>query len=165
MWVAAFVVSECGWISASRGWTTPGSETSRIWQTPLVTQVSLYHEEMGLLLVCHDAVDFHENIYVREISVENLRPRPREIRLFFVQDFNISGNDVGDTAAYDPKTHGVVHYKGARYFLAGGCTSQSEGLNQFAVGQKRISGKEGTFKDAEDGELSGSSVAQGSVDS
>ncbi len=39
------------------------------------------------------------------------------------------------------------------------------GLSQYAVGQKGISDKEGTFRDAEDGLLSGNLIAQGSVDS
>jgi glucoamylase len=138
----------------------------------LITDVTLYHEGLGILLVCRDAVDFHEDVYLREISVENMRPRSREIRLFFHQDFNLYGNNVGDTAAFDPKTGGVVHYKAARYFLTSGCilgsdgcVKGSEGLAQFAVGQKGFAGKEGTFRDAEDGLLSGNTIAQGSVDS
>ncbi len=43
--------------------------------------------------------------------MENLQPEKREIRLFFTNDFDISGNSVGDTAAFDPKTGGIVHYK------------------------------------------------------
>jgi GH15 family glucan-1,4-alpha-glucosidase len=131
----------------------------------LVTQVSLYHEGIGLILSCRDAVDFHENIYLREVVVENLAPRQRDVRLFFTQDFNISGNDVGDTAAFDPVSGGVVHYKGSRYFLINGVPEGGKGPSQFAVGQKGIGGKEGTFKDAEDGLLSGNPIAQGSVDS
>jgi len=131
----------------------------------LVTQVSLYHKDMELLLVCRDAVDFHEDVYVREISIENMSSHAREIRLFFVQDFDISGNSVGDTAALDPITGGVVHYKGTRYFLANGCGATNGGISQSATGQKGIEGKEGTFKDAEDGVLSGNPIAQGSVDS
>jgi glucoamylase len=131
----------------------------------LVTEVGLFHKDMQVLLTCQDAVDFHENVLIREIFVENLSPHAREIRLFFSNDFNISGNDVGDTAALDPKTGAIVHYKAARYFLIGGRCEESEGLSQFAVGQKGIGGKEGTFKDAEDGELSGNPIAQGTVDS
>jgi len=131
----------------------------------LVTQVNLYHEGLALLLVCRDAVDFHENVYLREISVENLKARKREVRLFFSQDLNISGNNVGDTAAFDPTSMAVVHYKGSRYFLVNGFAENSEGLSQYAVGQKGIGGREGTFRDAEDGQLSGSPIAQGSVDS
>src|SRR3990167_5418267 len=81
----------------------------------MVTQVNLFHDELGVLLTCRDAVDFHENIYLREVVVENLRPAARDIRLFFAQSFNISGNRVGDTAAFDPETGGIVHYKGSRY--------------------------------------------------
>jgi GH15 family glucan-1,4-alpha-glucosidase len=131
----------------------------------LVTQVSLYHEGLALLMSCSDAVDFHENIYLRKIIVENLAPRSREIRLFFSQDFNISANDVGDTAAFDPASGGVVHYKGSRYFLINGFVDGENEIFQFAVGQKGFGGKEGTFKDAEDGLLSGNLIAQGSVDS
>ncbi|PIV28519.1 MAG: glycoside hydrolase family 15, partial [Anaerolineae bacterium CG03_land_8_20_14_0_80_58_20] len=38
------------------------------------------------------------------------------------------------------------------------------GLDQWAVGVKELGGKEGTWRDAEDGWLSGNAVAQGSVD-
>jgi GH15 family glucan-1,4-alpha-glucosidase len=131
----------------------------------LVTLVSLYHQGLGLLLSCRDTVDFHESIYLREITLENLQPNPREIRLFFSQDFNISGNSVGDTAAFDPTSGGVVHYKGYRYFLTNASPSDLKGFSQFATGQKHTGGKEGTYRDAEDGLLSGNPIAQGSVDS
>jgi GH15 family glucan-1,4-alpha-glucosidase len=131
----------------------------------LVTRVDLYNGELGLISTCRDAVDFHENIYLREIMVENLFPERRQVELFFTHDFDISGNSIGDTAAFDPKTGGVVHYKGPRYFLINGRTEESEKISQFAVGVKKVGGKEGTFRDAEDGKLSGNTVAQGSVDS
>jgi GH15 family glucan-1,4-alpha-glucosidase len=131
----------------------------------LVTNVSLYHRDLGVLMTCHDAVDFHEDVFLREVTVENLFPERRHIELFFGQDFDISGNSVGDTAAYDPLTGGVIAYKGSRYFLIDGLTEQSEQLSQFAVGLKKVGGREGTFRDAEDGMLSGNTIAQGSVDS
>jgi GH15 family glucan-1,4-alpha-glucosidase len=154
------------WVENQFSWVGPGWKRDlRYLPDTLVTQVSLYHKDFGLLLNCQDAVDFHENICLREVSVENMIPRPREIRLFFSHDFNISGNDVGDTAAFDPLSGAVVHYKGARYFLINGFTVPGKGLSQFAVGQKGIGGREGTFRDAEDGLLSGNPIAQGSVDS
>ena len=131
----------------------------------LVTSVTLHHRELALMLLCRDAVDFHENIYLREIEVQNLASQQREVRLFFGQDFSISGNSVGDTAAFDPETGGVVHYKGARYFLANAAVGGGEVVAQFAVGQKDHNGLEGTFRDAEDGTLSGNAIAQGAVDS
>lgn len=115
----------------------------------LVTSASLYHQDLGLLLTCRDAVDFHENVFLREVAVENFHPQKRRIELFFSQDFDISGNSVGDTAAYDPEAKGIVHYKGSRYFLISGLTEQSEDLSQFAVGLKKVGGREGTYKDAD----------------
>lgn len=131
----------------------------------LVTDVNLYNEALGILLRCNDAVDFHENVFVRKMSIENFHEKKREIRVFFASDFSISGNDVGDTAAFDPKTGGIVHYKDDIYFLVNGKTEGSDGLTGFAVGQKGLGGLEGTYRDAEDGKLSGNPIAQGAVDS
>ena len=131
----------------------------------MVTEVRLHHPDMEFSLVCRDAVDFHEDIYLKEITVENLAPRPREVRLFFHLDLGIAGNDLGDTAGFDPKTGAVIHYKGPRYFLISGLGPGGAGLSQYAVGQKGFADKEGTFRDAEDGLLSGNLIAQGSVDS
>lgn len=131
----------------------------------LVTQVSLSHPDFPLALTCRDAVDFHENIYLREIEVQNLVSEKRSVEIFLCQDFDLYGNSVGDTAAYDPRSGGLLHYKASRYFLVNGCSRTLDRLSQFAVGNKGTGGKEGTFKDAEDGKLSGNPIAQGSVDS
>ncbi|MDQ6825901.1 MAG: glycoside hydrolase family 15 protein, partial [Candidatus Eremiobacteraeota bacterium] len=55
-------------------------------------------------------------------------------------------------------------YKDARYFLAGGIGANGA-LDQFAVGQKEFNHQQGTWRDAEDGLLSGNPITQGSVDS
>src|SRR6266568_6937181 len=81
------------WVAGRFSWVGPEWERDlRYAADTLVTQVSLYQRELGVLLVCRDAVDFHENIYLREVTIENLHPEEREIRLFFGQDFNIGGN-------------------------------------------------------------------------
>lgn len=154
------------WVDGSFSWVGEGWERElRYAEDTLVTEVTLFSTELMLRLRCRDTVDFHEDVYLREILVENLSQEPREVRLFFHLDLGISGNSVGDTAAFDPKTKGVVHYKGSRYFLASGCVEGGDSLDQFATGQKATDGRLGTFKDAEDGELSGNPIAQGSVDS
>ena len=58
----------------------------------------------------------------------------------------------------------IIHYKRNRYFLIGG-SAQKKGLHQFATGYKEQPGREGTWRDAEDGLLEGNTIAQGSVDS
>ena len=135
----------------------------------MVTQVRLHHPDLALTLVCQDAVDFHENLYLRQIVVHDEAGRRREVRLFFAHDFHISGTEVGDSAYYEPERRAVFHYKGKRWFLVNGARVEGEGwtlgLDQWAVGIKEAQGKEGTWRDAEDGHLSGNAVAQGSVDS
>jgi glucoamylase len=154
------------WVEDRFSWVGPEWKKDLLYRdTTLTTEVNLYHPGLEILLTCHDAVDFHEDIFVREIRVENMANRSREVRLFFSHDFEISGNSVGDTAAFDPKTNGIIHYKGARYFLANGSSAEHPVPHQFAVGQKNTREREGTFRDAEDGLLSGNTIAQGSVDS
>lgn len=69
------------WVDNQFSWVGPGWKRDlRYLPDTLVTQVSLYHKDFGLLLSCRDAVDFHENIYLRVISVENMTPRQREVR-------------------------------------------------------------------------------------
>ncbi len=135
----------------------------------LVTEVTLQHPDLGLRLVCHDAVDFHEDLYLRQVIVHNEVDREREVRLFFAQDFHIGGREVGDSAYYEPERRAVFHYKGKRWFMINAATGGPDewkiGVDQWAVGLKEVGGREGTWRDAEDGSLSGNAVAQGSVDS
>ena len=131
----------------------------------LVSHAVLRNPDLALELVCADAVDFHLNVYLRHVLVRNLAATPRAVRLFLHHDFNVLGNDVGDTAYFDPATRSVIHYKGARYFLANCCGPDACGIASFATGVKGRQGFEGTYRDADDGQLSGNPIAQGSVDS
>ena len=131
----------------------------------LVTQVVWTHPVRGLRLLFNDAVDFHENVHLRRITVSDAAGRKRMIRLFFGFDFSIGGNDIGDTVALRPETGCLVHYKHDRYFLMNALLCGRAGFDQCATGNKRRQAFEGTWKDAEDGVLSGNPIAQGSVDS
>ena len=130
----------------------------------LVSVARLRHEGMGLELECSDTVHYQENVFLRRVLVTNLRARPREIRLFFHQDFSIDETDVGDTAVYDPAAGLLYHYKRDRYFMVNGASAQG-GIFEYATGVKRFHGAEGTWRDAEDGHLEGNPISQGSVDS
>lgn len=125
----------------------------------LVTNVELTHDELGLRLCINDLVDFEENIYLKKVVVENLWEEERSIRLFFTHAFHIYGNEIGDTAAFMPENNSLVHFKRERYFLINTFANHKYGIDQFATGNT------GTWKDAEDGVLSGNPIAQGSVDS
>jgi len=156
-----YVGGQFRWVERAQGWSIAiGYEPDS-----LVGRVEARHDDLGLGLVASDVVDFHETLYVREIVVHNLRPEPREVRLFFHHDLAISNTAVGDTALLDPIARGLVHFKGRRYFLANVLVGESAGAAQWATGQKGVNGREGTFRDAEDGTLSGNAIAQGTVDS
>jgi GH15 family glucan-1,4-alpha-glucosidase len=132
----------------------------------LVGDTALHNARLGLRLRCRDAVDFDRNLYFKEVTAEDELGRDRDIRIFQHFDAHLFGNEVGDSAFYDPRSQAIVHYKGRRAFLISGTAGgHSFGLTSFAIGQKDAPGKEGTWRDAEDGVLSRNPVAQGSIDS
>jgi oligosaccharide amylase len=129
----------------------------------LVTNVRLVNDRLRVEITSNDAVDSHENIFIRRIRLHNKGSAKREFRLFFHQDFYISESEVGDTAYFDPETEALIHYKGQRYFLIS--TDAPTGVETFATGRKAFKGAEGTWRDAEDGVLSEGAITEGSVDS
>src|SRR5207244_2472109 len=80
-------------------------------------------------------------------------------------DFHIRGYEVGDTALHAPETQALIHYQDDRYFLMNCAVGGDIGVRRYACGTKEVAGAEGTWRDAEDGELQGNPIAQGSVDS
>jgi len=148
------------WVSREHGW----SITQQYQNDTLVSSVVFENVGLQVRISYSEAVDFNECIFLRKINVSNLASTDRDIRLFFHHDFNILGNSVGDTAAVDPQSGGIIHYKQNRYFLINGM-DDSGSIHQVAVGRKNSSLYEGTYKDAEDGRLSGNPISQGSVDS
>ncbi len=154
------------WANGRFAWVGEGWNIELFYDADtLVTSATLHHPGLRVFLHSRDVVDFHENVLVRKVTVDNLAPEARDIRLFFCSHLSIYGNSVGDTAAFDPKSGGIVHYKASRYFLVNGRAESSLGPDAYAVGQTGLGGKEGTYRDAEDGTLSGNPIAQGSVDS
>src|SRR2546430_17215771 len=65
---------------------------------------------------------------------------------------------------YYPAVKGLVAYKGQRCFAACGQVGDRIGLDGYACGKKDVGGAQGTWRDAEDGELGNNPIEQGSVD-
>jgi glucoamylase len=131
----------------------------------LVTDVVCESEEIGIRLNCYDAVDADANVYVRKIVVRNTRNEKRDIKLFLHHDLGLYGNAVGDTAMFDPDSRSIIHYKARRYVLINASCDGEAGISEYTCGRSGIAGAEGTWRDAEDGELSMMAIAQGAVDS
>jgi len=127
----------------------------------LVTAVRLKNETLGVELVCNDTVASHDNTFLRRVRVTSLRTSRADFRVFLHHDLRIYENAFGDTAYFDPETQGLIHYKKHRYFLI----NTEPHFDTFATGRKAFKGQEGTWRDAEDGNLQAGVITEGSVDS
>lgn len=151
------------WVDGEFSWISSDAWTRQLRYLPetLVTAVTLTNESLGIEINCNDTVASHENLFLRRVEVRNLRDTVRSIRVFLHHDFRIYENAVGDTAFYDPDSLALVHYKKHRYFLI----NTLPHFDAFATGRKAFGDQEGTWRDAEDGELRGGAITEGSVDS
>ena len=151
------------WVDGDFSWTSSedwSRELSYRYET-LVTDVRLINKRIGISVECSDTVASHENIFLRCIRVTNLTDSARSVRAFLHNDFRLYESKVGDTVYYDPETHSLIHYQKNRYFLI----NTEPHFDSFATGRKDFRGQEGTWRDAEDGELQGGAITEGSVDS
>ncbi len=151
------------WVDGQFSWifSDAWSRSLRYVPDTLVTDVLLINSTLGIEITCNDTVAGSENIYLRRVSVKDTTGTSRNIRVFLHQDFRIYENNVGDTAFYDPDTRSLIHYKKHRYFLI----NTSPHFDEFATGRKAFRTSEGTWRDAEDGNLYGGAITEGSVDS
>jgi len=159
------------WVDGKFSWldATGWQKDIRYLHDSLVSDVRLTHADLGIELHCQDCVDFHIDVLLRRVAVSSTTGGKREVRLFFCYDFSIDGNEIGDSAYYESDRRAVFHYKGKNWFMLAGARQLGDeyeiGIDSWAVGNKHVHGLEGTWKDAEDGQLSLNAVAQGRVDS
>jgi glucoamylase len=152
------------WINGVFSWIPDGWKVSRNYLEDSLT-TDLRFEKEEITIICNDCVDVNENIYLRKITVCNDGDQEKSVRLFLHHDFCIYGTDIGDTACFRPEESALLHYKKERYFLIDVLANNKFGIDSFATGSKQGNSDIGTWKDAEDGVLSGNPIAQGSVDS
>lgn len=154
------------WVDGRFAWIEDPSWQRELRYKPdtLVTEVRLVNEELGLEITCYDAVDYDRPVYFRKSIVRDLKGQTRDVRLFFHIDPSIKGMAIGDTANYDPTTTSVVVYRDDTYMIVNACDQHKCGIDHWAIGTKRVGGAEGTWRDAEDGNLGRNAISQGSVD-
>lgn len=129
----------------------------------LVTEVTAHNPEVGITLNFSDGVDFDRNLFLRQVRITNEGTEERRARLFFHYDFHLYGVDIGHTVYYEPTAQAVVAFKNKRYFLLSGQTDNHLGIDSWTTGLVG-DGREGTWRDAEDGELQRNPIADGHVD-
>jgi len=154
------------WVDGVFSWFSDGAWVFSIdyQKETLASHVIARNDTLGVELSFLDIVYNEKNIFLRTVSVKNTSSHKKDIRVFFNHQFQISETTHADTAYYNPTVEAVVHYKGRRVFLVGG-QSGGKRFDDYSVGIFKIEGKEGTWRDAEDGALSKNPIEHGSVDS
>lgn len=154
------------WVENQFSWVSDGSWVIKIDSDNAYTGIStLYSQRLGVELSITDVLYNEKNVLMRKVKVQNKIDREREIKVFFNHQFEIYHSDNLDTAFYDPNTRAVIHYEGQRVFLMNASHGNSSGIDDYTVGIFQIEGKEGTYRDAEDGVLAKNPIEHGSVDS
>jgi glucoamylase len=133
-------------------------------QDSLVSKIRMINENLGIALNFKDTVYNEKCIFLRNVTVENLWDSKRAVKIFFHQQFRIYDTERRDTGYYDPDRKIITHYEGRRVFIVGG-RQAGKSFDDYCVGNYGIEGKEGTWRDAEDGMLAKNPIEHGPVDS
>ena len=155
------------WIDGHLSWLDDGKWDLKFRYQPeaLIGRTRAANHDLGIILEFEDAVDADLDVFMRNIHIVNQRDHAREIRLFMHQAFAIGDSRSNtDTVQYLPDSHAILHYRGNRVFVVS-ASGDGQPFDQHSVGIFGIEGREGTWRDAEDGELGMSMVEHGRVDS
>jgi GH15 family glucan-1,4-alpha-glucosidase len=155
------------WVDGVFSWTDDDNWQVRVdFETnALVSSIQMHSDELQITLRFTDFIDTEYNAFIRRVTVTNEASDERDVRLFMHQVFQISRAGRADTALFVPDDNYILDYKGRYCLLIAGKFTDDGDFDQFAVGNYGIEGKSGTFRDAEDGELSGNAIEHGGVDS
>ncbi len=155
------------WVNGNFSWTDDENWSHDVnFETEaLVSQVRLTNSNLEVEIHLQDFVDSSMNVFYRRVRVINNSTSDIELRLFMHQVFEISHDGRSDTALFVPEDNYILDYKGRCCLLIYGQDSAGKPFDQYAIGNYGIEGKEGTYRDAEDGELTNNPVEHGGVDS
>ncbi len=158
--VGVWAEGKMSWFGEDPEWQiVVGAQTDALASAVVATHGSMRVELHFTDMVCTD-----RSVFIRRVSIKNTAEHAREIKLFFGHQFEIYKSHGSDTAYFDPESGGVIHYKGHRVFLIG-ATIDGAPMSDYATGRANFQGKEGTHKDAEDGQLSRNPIEHGPADS
>jgi len=159
--VGVYVDGEVSWTDSDPAWTFD----FRYPHNALIGHTVAKNDRIGIMLEFDDTVDAEMSVLIRNIHVINHSDQTREIKLYMHQAFAIGDSRSNtDTAQYLPDSEAILHYRGRRAFVIGGTTDAAP-FDQFTVGLFGDDEHEGSYRDAEDGQLTGNVVEHGRVDS
>lgn len=159
--VGVWVEGQISWLDDQGSWQF----TFRYPSNALIGHITARNDALGIILEMDDVVDATVSAFMRNVHIINMTNRPRDVRLFMHQAFDIGdARSNTDTVQYLPDNEGILHYRGRRAFIVSG-QANGKPFDQYTVGLFGIEGREGTYRDADDGELSFCNVEHGRVDS
>jgi len=156
--IGVFVGGQFSWTHSGEWNITPSVDTG--W----TGVIKFEHPRLRVILTIEDTLYHEKDIFLRRLTVENLESRNRVVKVFFNQQFELYHSEKGDTAYFDPRDNAMIHYEGQRVFLVYAQVGTVP-FDEYTTGIFHIEGKEGTYKDAEDGSLQKNPIEHGSVDS
>ena len=130
----------------------------------MVSTIRASNEKMKVSLNSTDIVYNEKNIFLRKVVLTNESDIGRQIKIFFNQQFKIGDTNHADTAYFSSAIESIIHYKSRRVFLAGGLCNNKP-FDDYSIGFCGVEGREGTWRDAEDGLLTKNPIEHGVVDS
>ncbi len=159
--VGIWVDGEISWLDGDNSWSFEFAYP----HSALIGHTIARNDRIGVILEFDDCVDAQMSAFLRNVHIINTRDSERDIRLFMHQAFAIGDSRSNtDTGQYLPDSNAILHYRGRRAFIISGLHNDNP-FDQHSIGLFGIEGHEGTYKDADDGELSNGAVEHGRVDS
>lgn len=154
-------------VNGKFSWLNDGSWDISIGYKPetMVGYLVCKNKSLNVSIVMEDSVYNESNVFLRQVDIYNHGSEFIDVKIFFHQIFHISETKKRNTAFFDPTHNAIVHYKGRRVFIVNGRTQQGTAIDDYTVGAYQFEGKEGSYRDAEDGQLTKNAVEHGSVDS
>src|SRR3989344_3907613 len=157
--IGVFVDGRMHWIDNGEWQIDIGFE-----KNSMVSKMEAKNERARISIQSTDIVYNEKNIFLRKVVLANNDSRSRNVKIFFNQQFKIGDTNHADTAYFGSTIESIIHYKGKRVFLVGGMCNDKP-FQDYGIGFCGAEGKEGVWKDAEDGFLSKNSIEHGVVDS
>ncbi len=156
------------WVDGALSWLDDGDWDIKFSypHDALIGHTTATNAKLSITLEFEDMVDAEFSAFMRNVHVVSSSSEQRDIRLFMHQAFIIGDSASNtDTAQYLPGDNAMLHYRGRRAFVISGQQPGGEWFDQYTCGLFGIEGHDGTYRDAEDGELSLCNVEHGRVDS
>jgi len=153
------------WIDGRFSWLSDGAWNISIecLSDSMASTMTAKNERMAISLSFYDVVYNERDIFIRKIHVKN-EGRARTIKVFFYHQFEMYESHKAHTAYFAPLSKTIIHYRNKRVFVIN-AQIESKGFDEYSTGVFNINGREGTFRDAEDGMLSKNPIEHGPADS